>query len=130
MIQKLMQKRREEEGFTLIELLIVIIILGILAAVVIFGVSAFREDSVSKACKTDMKSVETAAQAYIAKNGSAAGSLSALSPTYLRTAPNEVSTVGDYYVTYTPTGGNATADPPVPPSDFTVTGKKKGGADC
>lgn len=65
---KLMQKHREEEGFTLIELLIVIIILGILAAVVIFGVSTLRDDSVQKACKTDKKQVETAVAAYVAKN--------------------------------------------------------------
>lgn len=70
MINRLMEKKRNgEEGFTLIEMLIVVIILGILAAVVVFGVSTFREDSVDSACKTDAKSVETAAQAYRTKTG-------------------------------------------------------------
>ncbi|HEX9970051.1 MAG TPA: prepilin-type N-terminal cleavage/methylation domain-containing protein, partial [Acidimicrobiales bacterium] len=63
MINRLMEKKRQEEGFTLIEMLIVVIILGILAAVVVFGVSTFRDDSVTNACKTDIKSVEAAGQA-------------------------------------------------------------------
>ena len=70
MINRLMEKKRQEEGFTLIELLIVVIILGILAAVVVFGVSTFREDSVDNACATDRKSLETAAEAYRTKTGS------------------------------------------------------------
>ncbi len=37
-IDRLQAARREDRGFTLIELLIVIIILGILAAVVVFSV--------------------------------------------------------------------------------------------
>lgn len=69
MFNRLMERKRQEEGFTLIELLIVVIILGILAAVVIFGVASFRDDSVENACKTDVKSVETAAEAYKAKTG-------------------------------------------------------------
>lgn len=69
MINRLMEKKRQQEGFTLIEMLIVVIILGILAAVVVFGVSTFREDSVDKACKTDVQSVETAAEAYRTKTG-------------------------------------------------------------
>ncbi|MFN2611463.1 MAG: prepilin-type N-terminal cleavage/methylation domain-containing protein [Actinomycetota bacterium] len=63
------KKLRREEGFTLIELLIVIIILGILAAIVIFGVSTFKGDATAKACSSDKKSVEIAAQASLAKNG-------------------------------------------------------------
>lgn len=69
MINRLMEKKRQEEGFTLIEMLIVVIILGILAAVVVFGVSTFRKDSAAEACKTDVKSVETAVEAYKAKTG-------------------------------------------------------------
>lgn len=69
MINRLMEKKRQEEGFTLIEMLIVVIILGILAAVVVFGVSTFRKDSATEACKTDVKSVGTAAEAYKAKTG-------------------------------------------------------------
>jgi prepilin-type N-terminal cleavage/methylation domain-containing protein len=38
-------KSSSEDGFTLIELLIVIVILGILAGIAIFAVSAFQSDA-------------------------------------------------------------------------------------
>jgi general secretion pathway protein G len=60
---------RRDEGFTLIELLIVIVILGILAAIVVFAVSSTRKDSVTSSCKTDVKSIQLAAEAYKTKNG-------------------------------------------------------------
>jgi prepilin-type N-terminal cleavage/methylation domain-containing protein len=34
--------RNDEQGFTLIELLIVIVVLGVLASIVVFGVATFR----------------------------------------------------------------------------------------
>ena len=49
--------RKNEGGFTLIELLIVIVVLGILAGIVVFGVGTFRQDATAAACKADAKSV-------------------------------------------------------------------------
>ena len=69
MIQRL-QAKRNEEGFTLIELLIVIIVLGILAAIVVFAVGSTRSDAVQSSCKTASKSVELAAEAINTKTGS------------------------------------------------------------
>jgi len=63
------QRKAKDEGFTLIELLIVIIILGILAAIVVFAVGSTRSDSVQATCKTDVKSIQLAAEAYKTKNG-------------------------------------------------------------
>ena len=63
-------KDGRDEGFTLIELLIVIIILGILAAIVVFAVGTTRKDSVTSACKTDFKSIELSAEAVNTKTGS------------------------------------------------------------
>ncbi len=69
MIQRL-QAKRGEEGFTLIELLIVIIVLGILAAIVVFAVGSTRSDSVASSCKTNYKSLELSAEAVNTKMGS------------------------------------------------------------
>ena len=60
---------REERGFTLIELLIVIVILGILAAIVVFAVGGITDRGVESACKSDLKNVEVAAEAYRANEG-------------------------------------------------------------
>lgn len=59
-----------EGGFTLIELLIVIVILGILAAVVVFSVAGITNSGAKGACQTDVKSVEVALEAYRAQVGS------------------------------------------------------------
>ena len=61
--------KRDEAGFTLIELLIVIIILGVLAAIVVFAIGSTRDDAVANACKTDLNSMELSAEAYNTKNG-------------------------------------------------------------
>src|SRR3954466_5517212 len=70
------RKARTDEGFTLIELLIVIIILGILAAIVVFAVGSTRKDSVQSSCKTDFKSVELSSEAVNTKTGSYAAATS------------------------------------------------------
>ena len=73
MLQRIRKARENESGFTLIELLIVIIILGILAAIVLFGLGTFRSDSKSAACKADLRNLQTAVAAYNAKNSSFPG---------------------------------------------------------
>jgi general secretion pathway protein G len=59
-----------ERGFTLIELLIVIVVLGILAAIVIFSLTGVTGTSNRAACNADGKTIEIAADAYSAANGS------------------------------------------------------------
>jgi type II secretion system protein G len=61
--------KKNDEGFTLIELLIVIVILGILAAVVVFAVGGITDKGEVSACKADFKTVEVAVEAYYAQEG-------------------------------------------------------------
>ena len=65
---KKIRDTRNEEGFTLIELLVVIIVLGILAAIVVFAVNGISDRGQAAACKTDRKTLQTAEEAYYAKN--------------------------------------------------------------
>jgi prepilin-type N-terminal cleavage/methylation domain-containing protein len=69
MRQRIRALRASENGFTLTELLIVIVILGVLTGVVVIAVGAFTDRGETAACKSDKKSVETAAEAYRAKVG-------------------------------------------------------------
>ncbi|HET7486564.1 MAG TPA: ABC transporter substrate-binding protein [Acidimicrobiales bacterium] len=57
-------------GFTLVELLVVIVILGVLAAVVVFAVTGVRDRGASSAFKTDVATLHTAEEAYYAQHGS------------------------------------------------------------
>ena len=72
--QSLQQLRRrratgDESGFTLIELLIVIVILGILAAIVVFAVQNLSSTSAQASCQSDFKTIETAVETYKAQMG-------------------------------------------------------------
>lgn len=66
MIQRLREKRQNEEGFTLVELLVVIGILGILASIVVFAVGGIMDKGETSAAKTEVSILQTAEEAYYA----------------------------------------------------------------
>jgi general secretion pathway protein G len=95
MRERIRQAQQNEGGFTLIELLIVITVLGVLAGIVVFGVATFREDATAQACKTDAKSVEIAAQAYMAKTGAYPATIAVLvTDKYLKATPTSAVVLG------------------------------------
>lgn len=59
---------RRDRGFTLIELLVVIAVLAVLSAVVIFNVTGVTDRGSGSVCATDVKSVQTAVDAYVSDN--------------------------------------------------------------
>ncbi|HEV3213447.1 MAG TPA: prepilin-type N-terminal cleavage/methylation domain-containing protein [Acidimicrobiales bacterium] len=69
-IRKLNERRSEgdDSGFTLIELLIVIVVLGILAAIVVFALSGVTGQSTTAACQSDAKTVGIGVAALQAEN--------------------------------------------------------------
>jgi general secretion pathway protein G len=109
MIQRLRQARTGPEGgFTLIELLIVIVILGVLAGIVVFAVGGINDSSKISACKSDVKVVETAAEAAYAGSSPHAypATIAAMVPGLLKEAPSST----DYTITYTAATGTVTGD--------------------
>ena len=101
-------RRRGEEvvesGFTLIELLVVIVVLGILAATVVFALSGVTGQSAQAACNSDAKTIDVAVQAYInspdnATNAPPTAVANLVTAVFNKTGDPLVSGTGDTFIT-------------------------------
>jgi prepilin-type N-terminal cleavage/methylation domain-containing protein len=108
---KRLKAEKGDEGFTLIELLIVIVILGILAAIVVFAVGGVTDKGKKAACKSDFKTFQVAIEASYAQSNPTAypAQLADVVPGFMRQpdsgtlAGNTYVVTGGYTFTYTPT---------------------------
>lgn len=117
MSKYLRRVHREDEGFSLVELLIVIVVLGILGGIVVFGVANFRADSTQAACEANLKQVNVGSQAYRAKTGNVAADVDALvTAGYLESNPTAGSN------TFTIAQANAAGPPVVKKGQALVNG--------
>lgn len=133
--------RADDDGFTLVELLIVIVVLGILAGIVVFGVGRFRSDANAAACQADVAGVNAAA--YLAVTGEYPRGMADLTAgQYLKTEPRSGTFTFDAAtkaVTRTPECGGtgtvvtavptpATTSPSTPAGSATATSTVAAGA--
>ena len=109
MVQKFRERSNGEGGFTLVELLVVMLILGLLAAIAIPSFFNQRDKATDADAKASARTAQTAVETYATDNGGsyasvAVGDLRAIEETLTETAgPPERMTVTSAADTYTVT---------------------------
>jgi len=86
-------KRHGERGFTLVEIVLVIVLIGILAAIIVPKFAGQTDKAKIAASKANIESIRSAIRLYQANNdGAFPNALAALVPTYLKAVPEEAIT--------------------------------------
>lgn len=101
------------KGFTLIELLIVVVIIGILAAIAIPKFANTKEKAVLASMKTDLRNIVTAQEAFYFDNSDYAGGV---------TTGNQVNALGGGgRIFFKPSSGNLLTITYVSPTGYSAT---------
>ena len=111
MLDRLRSRSNDESGFTLVELLVVMLIIGILAAIAIPSFFAQRDKATDTDAKSAARTAQTALETYATDNG---GSYAAATPADLESIEatldaaqlTVVSTADTYTVTADSDTGN------------------------
>lgn len=97
-------RKKSNKGFTLVEIMIVVVIIGLLAAMAIPAFNQVRQQSREKTILNNLRQIASAGQQYILENGTTQATFGLLDGTYFATiAP----VAGETYssATVTETGG-------------------------
>jgi prepilin-type N-terminal cleavage/methylation domain-containing protein len=101
-----MKFRKSQKGFTLVELLIVVVILGILAAVAIPRFLTTRTESQRQACRSNMSSIQSIVEELLFTNSLT--SVAITEPLLIARFPQGIPTCPDGNTAYTITGNQVT----------------------
>jgi type IV pilus assembly protein PilA len=77
-----MAHKRAKKGFTLVEIMIVVVIIGLLAAMAIPAFQKVRENSRKQTIVNNLRQVASAGQQYLLEQGATSVTYGDLSPTY------------------------------------------------
>lgn len=104
MLEKFRERRNEEDGFTLVELLVVMLILGILAAIAIPAFFSQRDKGYDSDAKSNARTAQTALESYAVDNG---GKYTGADMTKLAAIEGTITNLSDT-VALSPTPGDST----------------------
>jgi len=123
---------RNAKGFTLIELLIVVVIIGILAAIAIPKFANTKEKAYIAGMKSDLRNLVTAQEAYFSDNVTYASVLTNLA--YSQSAGNTVTVVSASGTGWSATASNnattKTCGIFVGSATAPITGQNEGAPQC